>query len=218
MAPVANATPEPTTRRVPTVVIVFGWTPARIRARPSGPIKATKPSLTRWGMRFIAGGKLISGENDGRAKPFYCPLSSRPARLWCERYRRLFWCKERVDRFSPSGCREVWVFDEPDQISKRIGDRRNPYPLADILNGRLEGRSRANKVLDRFLDIRDTPKRHRASRARPDSLAIRIQTELEATNVEPNVERLIEVWLDAEGRAVPLFGAFEFGNVVDHRT
>src|SRR6266550_7178021 len=107
MAPVPNATPEPTTTRVPAVVIVFGCTPVRISARASGPIKATNPSLTRWGMTFIAGGKLISGKNDGRANA----------------------------RSSPSRCREVRVLDEPDQIPKRIGDRRHPNPLPDVLNG-----------------------------------------------------------------------------------
>src|ERR1700704_6355508 len=99
---------------------------------------------------------------------------------------------------------EVRVLDESHQISKRIGDGRHPNSLADILDRRLERRAGANKVLDRFLDVGDTPVRHRASRSRPDSLGIRIQPELEATDVESNVERLIEVRLDPEGRAVPL--------------
>src|SRR6267378_3309036 len=114
------------------------------------------------------------------------------------------------------GRGEMRVLDEPHQISKRIGDRRDPNSLADILNGRLEGRALANKVLDRFFDVWDTPVCDRAPRTRPDSFGIRIETELVATDVEANVERLIEVRLDPEGRAVPLLGALEIGNVVDH--
>src|SRR6266550_3145414 len=116
----------------------------------------------------------------------------------------------------PTACvlrrREVRVLDETHQISKRIGDGRDSNAFPNIPNGRLEGRSRANELVDRLLDVGDAPIRHGASRARFDALGVGIQT-----NVEANVERLVEVWLDAEGGAVPLLGALEIGNVVDHR-
>src|SRR6266545_3734680 len=113
------------------------------------------------------------------------------------------------------GRREVRVLDETHQISKRIGDGRDANAFPNIPNGGLEGRSRANELLDRLLDVADAPIRHRPSRARFDALGVGIQPKLEATNVEANVERLVEVWLDAEGGAVPLLGALEIGNVVD---
>src|SRR6266545_81783 len=115
------------------------------------------------------------------------------------------------------GRREVRVLDETHQICKRIGDGRDANAFPNILNGRLERCSLTNEVLDRLLDVGDAPIRHGASRARFDALGVGIQTKLEATNVEANVERFVEVWLDAEGGAVPLLGALEIGNVVDHR-
>src|SRR6266478_8811416 len=121
----------------------------------------------------------------------------------------------------PTACvlrrREVRVLDETHQISKRIGDGRDSNAFPNIPNGGLESRSRANELVDRLLDVGDAPIRHRASRARFDALGVGIQTKLEATNVEANVERLVEVWLDPERGAVPLLGALEIGNVVDHR-
>src|SRR5258707_14815817 len=115
------------------------------------------------------------------------------------------------------GRREMRVLDETHQISKRIGDGRDSNAVPNIPNGGLEGCSRANELVGRLLDVGDAPIRYGASRARLHYLGGGIQCKLVATKVKANVERFVEVWLDPEGGAVPVLGALEIGNVVDHR-
>src|SRR6188508_1047920 len=69
---------------------------------------------------------------------------------------------------------------------------------------------------DGFLDVRDTPVGHGAALARLATPRIGIETKLEPADVETDVERLVEVRFNAEGRAVPSLRAIQIGHVIDH--
>src|SRR5213595_1024407 len=113
---------------------------------------------------------------------------------------------------------EVRVFNESDEIPEWISYGRHTNSLPDVLNGRLEARAGARKMLDRFLGIAHAPVGDRPSRPGFRTFRIGIQPKLEATNVEADIEWLVEVRLDAEGGAIPGLGALEVGNVIDHGT
>ena len=70
---------------------------------------------------------------------------------------------------------------------------------------------------DRRLGILHTPVRDAATRPGFHAFRIGIEPELKATDVEPDVERLVEVRLHTERRAVPGLGTLQVGDVIDHR-
>ena len=72
-------------------------------------------------------------------------------------------------------------------------------------------------MLDRHVDVRHTPVGYCSTRARSYPLRVWIQPEFVAANVEADVERLVEVGLNAEGRAVPRLGALQVGYMIDDR-
>src|SRR6266576_2276289 len=109
------------------------------------------------------------------------------------------------------------ILDESPEVSERIRHRCYLDAFPDVFHGRLELRSGCDEVLDGFVGIGDAPVGDATARSRLYALRVRIQTELKAADVEANVEWLIEVGLDAERGAVPLLGAFEVANVIDHR-
>jgi len=65
--------------------------------------------------------------------------------------------------------------------------------------------------------ICDTPVGTRSAGAGGAGIRVWVETELITADVEADVERLVEIGLDAEHRAVPGLGPFDVGDVVDHR-
>src|SRR2546422_11453017 len=106
------------------------------------------------------------------------------------------------------------ILDQSHEVPERIRHRRHLDAFADVFHGRLERRAGADKVLDSLVRIGYSPVGDSAARPRLYAFRVRIQAELEAANVEANIEWLIEVGLDAERGAVPLPGAIEIGNVI----
>ena len=83
------------------------------------------------------------------------------------------------------------ILDESHEIPKRIRHRCYLDAFSDVSHGRLELRPGSNKVLDGFFGIGDSPIGNRAARTRLYAFRVRIEAELEAANVEADVEWLI---------------------------
>src|SRR5205823_2088992 len=116
------------------------------------------------------------------------------------------------------GSGEVGILNQAHQVAKRIGDRCHTNVATDVLHGRLETRAGASELPDRGVDVWYAPVGHRSTRARTYPRRVRIQPQLVAANVEADVERLVEVGLNAEDRAVPRRGAFQVGYMIDDGT
>src|SRR5438067_3035774 len=111
----------------------------------------------------------------------------------------------------------MWILDEPDQIPERIGDRRDLDPFADVLDRRRECCASARELLDRLGSVRNAPVGHNPARSGFDAFRVRVESKLVTADVEADIERFIEIGLDAEGAAVPLLGARKIRDIIDRR-
>src|SRR5438309_4854050 len=114
------------------------------------------------------------------------------------------------------GSDNVRILNQSHEIPEGICNRSHPNTLPHVSHGRCELRPSLNKVLNSLVGVRHPPVRHRAARPGLDALDIGVQSELKAANVEADVKWLVKIRRDAEGGAVPLLGAWQVGDMIDH--
>jgi hypothetical protein len=94
----------------------------------------------------------------------------------------------------------VRVLDHAERVAERIEHRRRLDAVADVLHGIAQRRAEAREPLDGLADVRDAPVRERAVGT---GLAVGQEPELEAADLEADVERLVEVRRLAAYQALP---------------
>src|SRR5690606_18962691 len=99
---------------------------------------------------------------------------------------------------------KVSVLDDPKHIPERIMQRSDQDPFTDVLQFLVSRRAQVNEPLPFGAGIVDTPVRNSCFGALQSRTLERDDAQLEATDVEPDVERLIEIWLHAGDPDVPL--------------
>src|SRR5579864_6589294 len=103
----------------------------------------------------------------------------------------------------PALLAEVRVVDQPEPVAERIEQGHHLDAVAHVLDvGRLLG-PRRQEVPARRLDVLDAPVDVHAAIVALRA-GVRQQAELEAADREPDVERLIEIWLDAQRLCIPV--------------
>src|SRR5215510_13759575 len=95
------------------------------------------------------------------------------------------------------------ILNDADHVSEWVCHTGNANAFANILHWAMRRRAQLKKAVARGLAIGHFPITCYATRADGDAGHIRIKTKLVAANVEANIERLIEIRLDPEHRAVP---------------
>ncbi|MBW3628033.1 MAG: hypothetical protein KY464_01935 [Gemmatimonadetes bacterium] len=97
---------------------------------------------------------------------------------------------------------EVRVLDDPDRVAERVQQGGYPDPFADVLHIGVDHRPTPDQIAYRPFDVRYTPVSDHRPRGRAGCFT-RLQPQLVPGNVEPDVERLVEVRLDPERTRVP---------------
>ena len=100
----------------------------------------------------------------------------------------------------------MWIFDHAEDITERVKHSGDSYITADILYLAMLCRSEFKKVLQRSLCIFHSPVSHHASASGSSLRSIRVKPQLVTADVKADIERLIEIGLDAERLAVPTLG------------
>src|SRR5262249_17520477 len=101
---------------------------------------------------------------------------------------------------------EVRVFDHPEVVAEGVRDGRHLDAVAHVLRVAYNLRPEADEALHLCRDVRRAPVD--ADTARP-RLALRLHSQLEPADVEPDVVRRVEVRRDADDGGVPRLGRVE---------
>src|SRR4051812_43914995 len=104
------------------------------------------------------------------------------------------------------------VFDDTDHVAPRIEHVGHANTFSYILNVRSRTCAEFEQARERWLDVLDAPV---GSLRRAFGLTVRRQTELEAADVEADVERLVEIRREPQDLHVPELGRLDVGRVVD---
>lgn len=107
------------------------------------------------------------------------------------------------------------ILDEPKNVAERIEDRCDPNALAYFLHGRAFLRADGNQPLEFRRRLRNSPKRDDASTSAGRAGRVRVETEFVAGDVEADVKRLVEVWLDPQRFRIPRFGLRQIRRVIN---
>ena len=108
----------------------------------------------------------------------------------------------------------MWILDDAQNVAEGIEHRRDFNILADILNVAVPGRAEFQQSIQGSLRIRDSPVHLHAS-GTGRTCSVRVQAEFEATDIEADIERLIEVRLNAEHGSVPRLGLVDVWRVIN---
>src|ERR1700730_15224397 len=109
---------------------------------------------------------------------------------------------------------EMWVLNQADHVAKGVSDCRHLDVTADRLHGVARLGAAVNQTPVGAVDIRNAPVRNGVV-PNLDTAGIRIESELESPDVEPDVARLIKIGRHAEGGGVPRLRRSEIGGVID---
>src|SRR5918997_1473229 len=111
--------------------------------------------------------------------------------------------------------REVRVLDNAEHVAVRVEDGRHPDVVADVLNAAVLCRPEFEEPTDRRVRTITAPVSDHAGAGSRDIGLVRLQPELESSNVKTDVERLVEVRPDTEHQAVPFLRPVEIPHVID---
>src|ERR1700752_790840 len=109
------------------------------------------------------------------------------------------------------------VLDDADHVPERIFDRRYFDSAANILHRLMHSRAHRRNSLKGGGAIFNTPIRDGANSLFSARTFGRLQAQLVTGNIKADVERLVEIRLNAEDFAVPLLAFFNVVYVIDGR-
>ena len=112
----------------------------------------------------------------------------------------------------------MWILNDAQNVAEGIKHRRDLDALPDVLNVTVPGRAQFQQPIERGLCIHDSPIHFHAAHAVGRARNIGIQTQFEATNIEADIKRLIEVRLDAENSRIPCFGLADVRRAINGRS
>ena len=107
------------------------------------------------------------------------------------------------------------VLYDADDVSEGVGDGRDLDSFTHIMRGFDDFGAARSGVCQRFVDVRDSPPRDGSTGT--DVFCIRVEAKLVTSDIEADVEWLIEIRLDAEHLRVPFLCAREIRRGVDDR-
>src|SRR5712692_11231055 len=107
------------------------------------------------------------------------------------------------------------IFDNAEHVPEGILDASHSDPFANILHCFMHGRAELDDSLECGVRVFDSPVSNGAVGSVRDVSVSRLQAKLVAGDIEPDIERLVEVWFCAEHFAVPGLAFFDVVNVID---
>src|SRR3989454_6847476 len=111
---------------------------------------------------------------------------------------------------------EIWVLYQPDQVSKRIGHRGNLNPSANILDRGRNNRANTCEMLDGGFYLLNTPIGNATAGPRLAQPEIRIEPKFVPSDIETDVERLVEVRFLLECLRIPRRRAMQIRDVINN--